>query len=654
MARKKRKKEASNDIVQLPIYKEKNTTFSLKNNDYDHYPIHEYKHLADNKWQLINELNLNELKEIYDFYKALKFEKFNPIYTRIIKNRYLTIKHLYSGETYRKNKKLNLALEHYYISYLLLNRLKKLMDNSNEKLFHIIAKYINDIILIIKKKEKHEKKGINLDTLNLYYAKDEITGLSVIENEKYINLFSEFSNFQKEFVIKNSKLREKVKKKEEIKKKLKKIVNSECFLCITFFSVIWLISLVPNYWNLYAVFGIVVGIVVGIVIIIIIFTVIYLYIYKYYNFKKLKKTCDELRFIIQNNENKLELNIQEKKILVLNEVIRYLINEGEMYFNEEDFSRSLEKYNNALEILNKIVNHKLEFSDSIIKSFIDKGIRDKITLNIKKVKDIINEQKIKQIELILKEGDIFKLQNDYKKALQEYNKALSMGEKMSDSEVKDKTFETIRLKIDKIYQIQIQELVNNGIELVKQKLFKKAELLFNKALEESNKIYFLSEKKEIQKIIMDNFDLLYLKIINEKIKTGDILREQLKFDSSLQTFYECLDITEKIYSPNTLNDIKKKLNSLIYYTKISKIKNIILSLSIKFDRLHISEIVERCNEKEELVKKAAIDMINKKEIYAEYFKSTKSVVFDKQANLAEIDILINKYREWERKKNDKI
>jgi len=40
-------------------------------------------------------------------------------------------------------------------------------------------------------------------------------------------------------------------------------------------------------------------------------------------------------------------------------------------------------------------------------------------------------------------------------------------------------------------------------------------------------------------------------------------------------------------------------------------------------------------------------MIDKKEIYAEYFKSTKSVFFDKQANIDEIDALMEQYKKWE-------
>ncbi len=42
-------------------------------------------------------------------------------------------------------------------------------------------------------------------------------------------------------------------------------------------------------------------------------------------------------------------------------------------------------------------------------------------------------------------------------------------------------------------------------------------------------------------------------------------------------------------------------------------------------------------------------MIDDKEIYAEYFESSKSVAFDQQANINEIDKLMTTYKEWEDK-----
>ena len=46
-------------------------------------------------------------------------------------------------------------------------------------------------------------------------------------------------------------------------------------------------------------------------------------------------------------------------------------------------------------------------------------------------------------------------------------------------------------------------------------------------------------------------------------------------------------------------------------------------------------------------------MIKKKEIYAEYFESTKSLVFDQQTNINEIDDLMKKFDEWEKETRGK-
>ncbi len=43
-------------------------------------------------------------------------------------------------------------------------------------------------------------------------------------------------------------------------------------------------------------------------------------------------------------------------------------------------------------------------------------------------------------------------------------------------------------------------------------------------------------------------------------------------------------------------------------------------------------------------------MIEGNEIYAKYFESSKSVAFDQQANIDEVDKLMKAYKDWEDKK----
>lgn len=80
------------------------------------------------------------------------------------------------------------------------------------------------------------------------------------------------------------------------------------------------------------------------------------------------------------------------------------------------------------------------------------------------------------------------------------------------------------------------------------------------------------------------------------------------------------------------------------------IRKTVLDLGTRFDRLLIVEIMEVSGvQNEDLIIKIVLDMIKNKEIYAEYFSSTKSVAFNLQANIDEIDKLMKKYEEWEKK-----
>ncbi len=84
--------------------------------------------------------------------------------------------------------------------------------------------------------------------------------------------------------------------------------------------------------------------------------------------------------------------------------------------------------------------------------------------------------------------------------------------------------------------------------------------------------------------------------------------------------------------------------------KINKIKKLVLELGIKFTRLEIREIGEKSSiDNEDIIIEVVKDMIKNKEIYAEYFSSSKAIAFDQQANIEEIDKLMATYKEWEEK-----
>ena len=75
----------------------------------------------------------------------------------------------------------------------------------------------------------------------------------------------------------------------------------------------------------------------------------------------------------------------------------------------------------------------------------------------------------------------------------------------------------------------------------------------------------------------------------------------------------------------------------------------------RFPRVQISEIIEinKINNPN-LAISVVLEMIKNREINAEFFESCKSLVFDLQMDMDEIDKLLKTYEEWEEEDYKKI
>lgn len=372
---------------------------------------------------------------------------------------------------------------------------------------------------------------------------------------------------------------------------------------------------------------------------------------------KLKRECRELEIkILEKNRKSLkekqeqEIKTQEQEIKILNEDISCLIKEGERLLISKNFYDALQKFENALKIFNwaqdkyqqKILTRKTP-------KIFDENLEKVINSKIKFVGNKINEEFLKKIKLNIESGEIFKNQKKFKDALQEYEKALNIADEMFSSDEKNKKIKDIKAKIDDIYLMHINKFILQGNQLKSQNFFDKTIRIFNSALDLSHKIYNSIDKDEAQNKIKNCFDSLYSDMIKEKIKTGNQLRKDLQYDDPIKIFRKSIKIAEKLYDSSKKNDKISKLKSLIHQTQIAKIKNTILNLGTKFGRLHIMEISEECGEDESLIISTVREMIEGNEIYAKYFESSKSVAFDQQANIEEIDKLMASYKEWEEK-----
>ena len=87
---------------------------------------------------------------------------------------------------------------------------------------------------------------------------------------------------------------------------------------------------------------------------------------------------------------------------------------------------------------------------------------------------------------------------------------------------------------------------------------------------------------------------------------------------------------------------------------IKKLKTVISDMSFKFTKVKIPEIIEKAGIQDEiLIIETAQKMLENKEIFGYYENKSKSIIFDHEGEVEEIDRLIEKYEEWEEKEPDK-
>ena len=79
----------------------------------------------------------------------------------------------------------------------------------------------------------------------------------------------------------------------------------------------------------------------------------------------------------------------------------------------------------------------------------------------------------------------------------------------------------------------------------------------------------------------------------------------------------------------------------------SSIKQYVLEMSTKSTRLGIKEVSEKTKQDKDTIKRVLKSMSKNQEVIARYFRTTHSLVFDQDANIEEIDNLMEAFRKWE-------
>lgn len=209
--------------------------------------------------------------------------------------------------------------------------------------------------------------------------------------------------------------------------------------------------------------------------------------------------------------------------------------------------------------------------------------------------------------------------------------------------------------------IYIRVIENNlNLVLLKAEHYNKAFDMFQKALDlEIGLLTSNCDQKRIREI-ENNIDNYYSKGLKIIIDYALILRSQNIFKESIYELMNALSLTSLLINLEIQNNKFDYILELIKETRKERIKAILLKLGSNYVRLQISDIAQAYNEEKDLIKSVILEMIERFQIHAKYFKSTKSIMFDIYSNikilnkLTDKDLIDDDEDKWENMKADTI
>ncbi|MFX0140355.1 MAG: toll/interleukin-1 receptor domain-containing protein, partial [Candidatus Hodarchaeota archaeon] len=144
--------------------------------------------------------------------------------------------------------------------------------------------------------------------------------------------------------------------------------------------------------------------------------------------------------------------------------------------------------------------------------------------------------------------------------------------------------------------------------------------------------------------------------LHDKLSFIDYLIREKSVKEALNNLKEIKDLCNIYGLFEIINECDEKIAhcNYLYLEMINKIKRIVINLATKFARLEIIDISEKTGiSDEDFIIEIIEEMIQNNEVYAGYFSKYKTVYFDQQSNIEQIESLIKTYGEWEKNNLDR-
>ncbi|MFX0069685.1 MAG: tetratricopeptide repeat protein, partial [Candidatus Hermodarchaeota archaeon] len=181
---------------------------------------------------------------------------------------------------------------------------------------------------------------------------------------------------------------------------------------------------------------------------------------------------------------------------------------------------------------------------------------------IEHIKNIVNQMYSGEIHEILEQGRQILAEKKNKEAMEIFNEALKISNKMYVSEEMDKVVKEIN---ELLREAEIKKLVSEGSLMVQQKEFSKELEDLGKAMEDADKITDLTRKRVKIREIKDAIDQVHSKEIKFLNEQALLLTDQSKFAEAYVEFEKALEIAKTIDNEELQNE--ERINIIKLYTE---------------------------------------------------------------------------------------
>ena len=237
---------------------------------------------------------------------------------------------------------------------------------------------------------------------------------------------------------------------------------------------------------------------------------------------------------------------------LLIEKIKPIKEQGILITEEKNYEESASKVNEAAVIFNKALDIAKEMVDSEEKN-------NQLDLII----NLIERTCSAGIKIRKDAGVQFIEQKEFEKAISEMYSALSIAKNIAYDESENVEIEDIKKRINQIYSAQIEDILDKGKDLLNQKKFDDARVIFNEAKSVSNKMYV---SDEMERQISTIKHLLYQAEMKHVVAEGYVSDERKKFEKELEDLNKELERANTITNPESrgrkISDIKHKIDKV--------------------------------------------------------------------------------------------